>query len=194
MEGILTATNEQKVKLIRERFKELKTKDINFVSDYSLLEIHILSEYDFLSLPKTKGRELKIEMLKFIQETLDSRLKVLKKDLKIVKQRVKEQKAIVKRVKSSTTKSRTKAKSFKVDHLLQKYKVSPDLSLIVGSKPMTRATIVKNLWDYIKKNNLQNPSNRRNILADDLLLKIFKKKEISMFELGNGISSHIFKV
>ena len=65
------------------------------------------------------------------------------------------------------------------------------LAAIVGSKPLPRTEVVKKLWAYIKKNNLQNPKNRRNIFADVKLEPIFKAKEISMFEMTKKVSKHL---
>ena len=48
-------------------------------------------------------------------------------------------------------------------------KLSADLEAVVGKGPMPRSEVVKKLWAYIKKNNLQNPKNKRNIVADDKL-------------------------
>jgi upstream activation factor subunit UAF30 len=57
------------------------------------------------------------------------------------------------------------------------------LAEIVGNKPLPRTAVVSKIWDYIKKNNLQNPKNKRNILADDKLAKLFGKKEVTMFDI-----------
>jgi len=66
------------------------------------------------------------------------------------------------------------------------------LSDIIGNKPVPRTEIVKKLWVYIKKNNLQDSKNRRNINADAKLLKFFDgKKQVSMFELAKFIGSHV---
>ncbi len=65
------------------------------------------------------------------------------------------------------------------------------LAEIVGVKPLPRTQVVSKLWEYIKKHNLQNPKNRRNILADDKLLKIFGKKEVTMFELAGIVGKHL---
>ena len=67
-----------------------------------------------------------------------------------------------------------------------------DLAAIVGGAPLPRTELTKKLWDYIKKNNLQDPSNRRNINADDKLLPIFDgKKQVNMFEMTKLVSKHI---
>ncbi len=65
------------------------------------------------------------------------------------------------------------------------------LGAIVGTKPLPRTQVVAKLWDYIKKNNLQNPKNKRNILADEKLTKLFGKKEVTMFELAGLIGKHL---
>ena len=72
--------------------------------------------------------------------------------------------------------------------------VQPDaaLSVVVGAKPLPRGALTKKLWDYIKKNKLQDTKNRRNINADDALKVIFGgKKTVSMFEMTKLVSKHI---
>ena len=72
--------------------------------------------------------------------------------------------------------------------------MTPDthLALVVGSKPIPRTEITKKLWAYIKKNDLQNPANRREIVADDKLKPIFGgKKKVNMFEMTKLISKHL---
>jgi upstream activation factor subunit UAF30 len=71
-------------------------------------------------------------------------------------------------------------------------KLSADLEAVVGKGPMPRSEVVKGLWVYIKKNDLQNPKNKRNILADDNLQKVFGgKKEVTMFEMTKLVSAHL---
>jgi len=66
------------------------------------------------------------------------------------------------------------------------------LQPIVGSKPMPRTEVTKKLWDYIKKNKLQDAKERRNINADDNLKKVFGgKKTVSMFEMTKLVSKHL---
>lgn len=70
--------------------------------------------------------------------------------------------------------------------------LSADLEAVVGAGPMPRSQVVKKLWEYIKKNNLQNPANKRNILADEKLKAIFGGKgEVTMFEMTKLVSAHI---
>ena len=71
--------------------------------------------------------------------------------------------------------------------------MTPDAALaeVIGSKPMPRTEITKQLWVYIKKNNLQDKVNRRNINADDKLKAVFGgKKTVSMFEMTKLVSTH----
>jgi upstream activation factor subunit UAF30 len=68
---------------------------------------------------------------------------------------------------------------------------SAELANVIGSSAVARTEVVKKLWAYIKKNNLQNPKNKRNILADDKLAKVFGKKEVTMFELASLIGKHL---
>lgn len=69
--------------------------------------------------------------------------------------------------------------------------LSAELEAVVGKGPMPRSQVVKKLWEYIKKNNLQNPANKRNIFADDKLKPIFKKAEVNMFEMTKLVSAHL---
>jgi upstream activation factor subunit UAF30 len=70
--------------------------------------------------------------------------------------------------------------------------IGPALQPVVGSKPLPRTEVVKKLWQYIKKNNLQDPKQRRNINADENLKKVFNgKKTVSMFEMTKLVSKHL---
>jgi upstream activation factor subunit UAF30 len=76
--------------------------------------------------------------------------------------------------------------------LLKPLNLSPELEEVVGKGPMPRSQVVKKLWEYIKARNLQNPSNKRNIMADDKLKAIFGGKgEVSMFEMTKLVSAHM---
>ena len=68
---------------------------------------------------------------------------------------------------------------------------SADLAAIVGAGPLPRSEIVSKMWDHIKKNNLQNPANKREILADDKLKKVFGGDKATMFELNKHIAKHV---
>ncbi len=76
--------------------------------------------------------------------------------------------------------------------LMKPLNLSADLEAVVGKGPISRGQVVKGLWDYIKKHNLQNPKNKRNILADDKLKKLFGGKgEVTMFEMTKLVSPHM---
>ncbi len=71
---------------------------------------------------------------------------------------------------------------------------SATLAPVTGSKALPRTEVAKKLWAYIKKNNLQDKKNRRNINADDTLKAIFGgKKTVSMFEMTKLVSKHLKK-
>lgn len=68
---------------------------------------------------------------------------------------------------------------------------SADLAVIVGNKPLARSEVVKKMWVYIKKNNLQDKTNKRMINSDDKLGKVFGKKQVSMFEMNKILAKHL---
>ncbi len=74
---------------------------------------------------------------------------------------------------------------------MQAFTPSADLAAVIGAAAAARTEVVKKLWAYIKKHNLQNPKNKRNILADEKLAKVFGKKEVTMFELASLIGKHL---
>ena len=70
--------------------------------------------------------------------------------------------------------------------------VRTELAAVVGKGPMPRTQVTKKLWAYIKKHKCQNPNNRRNIVPDENLAKIFGgKKEINMFDMTKKVSKHL---
>ncbi len=70
--------------------------------------------------------------------------------------------------------------------------ISSDLAEVVGKGPMPRSEVVKKLWVYIKKNDLQDPKNKRNINADEALKKVFGGKSVvNMFEMTKLVSKHL---
>ncbi|MCM1129718.1 MAG: SWIB/MDM2 domain-containing protein [Alistipes senegalensis] len=69
---------------------------------------------------------------------------------------------------------------------------SAELGAVIGTSPMPRTEVTKKIWDYIKKNNLQDSANRRMINADDKLKPVFGgKKQVSMFEMTKLVSAHL---
>ena len=80
----------------------------------------------------------------------------------------------------------------KADGLSKPLQPSPELAEIVGDKPISRGDVVSKVWEYIKKNDLQNPENKREILADEKLEKVFGgKKSVTMFEMNKHFSNHL---
>jgi chromatin remodeling complex protein RSC6 len=76
--------------------------------------------------------------------------------------------------------------------LMKPMNLSGDLEAVIGKGPMSRGEVVKKLWEYIKKNDLQNPANKRNILADAKLKVLFGgKDEVTMFEMTKLVSPHL---
>ncbi|ADI37749.1 putative uncharacterized protein [Waddlia chondrophila 2032/99] len=70
--------------------------------------------------------------------------------------------------------------------------VSDALAEIVGKGPMARTEVTKKLWDYIKKNKLQDPNNKRNIVPDQKLAKVFGSTQaIDMFKMTSKVSKHL---
>lgn len=70
--------------------------------------------------------------------------------------------------------------------------LSPELEAVTGKGPMPRSEVVKALWAYIKKNDLQDPKNKRNINADDKLKVVFGGKAVvNMFEMTKLVSAHL---
>jgi upstream activation factor subunit UAF30 len=71
--------------------------------------------------------------------------------------------------------------------------VTPDaqLAAIIGKDPLPRSEMTKKIWDYIKKNNLQDSQNKRNINADDKLRPIFGKDQVTMFEMTKLVNQHV---
>ena len=93
---------------------------------------------------------------------------------------------------AKSTKATAKSSTRKVNPaLMQPLQPSKELAAVVGSEPLPRPQVVKKVWDYIKKNNLQNPSNKREIKADDKLRKVFGKDKVTMFEMNKHLASHL---
>ena len=68
---------------------------------------------------------------------------------------------------------------------------SPELGAIVGNDKLPRSQVISKVWEYIKANNLQNPANKREILADAKLEKVFGRKSCTMFEMNKYIAAHV---
>ncbi|MDO7841212.1 SWIB/MDM2 domain-containing protein [Sphingomonas immobilis] len=68
---------------------------------------------------------------------------------------------------------------------------SPELGAIVGTDKLPRSEVISKVWEYIKKHDLQNPANKREILADEKLKKIFGKDSVTMFEMNKHLAGHM---
>ena len=68
---------------------------------------------------------------------------------------------------------------------------SKELAAVVGAHDMPRTEVISKVWDYIRKHNLQNPENKREILADDKLKAVFGQDKATMFEMNKLLSAHL---
>jgi chromatin remodeling complex protein RSC6 len=68
---------------------------------------------------------------------------------------------------------------------------SATLAAVIGPGAIPRTEVTKKIWEYIKKHDLQDPQNKRNINADDKLRPLFGKDQVSMFEMTKLISGHL---
>ena len=75
--------------------------------------------------------------------------------------------------------------------LQQPLRPSAELAAVVGPGPLPRGEVVSKIGEYIKANNLQTPENRREILADDRLGKVFGKDRVTMFEMNKHLARHL---
>ncbi|MEK6690218.1 MAG: SWIB/MDM2 domain-containing protein [Nitrospirota bacterium] len=112
---------------------------------------------------------------------------VKKKNVKkVAKKKVANKKVVKKKVKKA------KAKRKPNPAFMKPMRISDALSKIVGSKPLPRTEVTKKLWQYIKKNRLQDAVNKRNINADENLMPIFGgSRTVSMFEMTKLVSRHL---
>jgi upstream activation factor subunit UAF30 len=112
------------------------------------------------------------------------------------KKKSKAKKSAKKATKKKTVKKATKkaAKKKRTPNAAFMKPMQPDeaLAAVVGSGPLPRTEITKKLWQYIKRNGLQDAKVRRNINADDKLGRVFGgKKQVSMFEMTKLVNKHI---
>lgn len=109
-----------------------------------------------------------------------------KKVKKVAKKKVAKKKVVKKKVKKA------KAKRKPNPAFMKPMRISDALSKIVGSKPLPRTEVTKKLWQYIKRNRLQDAVNKRNINADENLMPIFGgRRTVSMFEMTKLVSRHL---
>ncbi len=97
-----------------------------------------------------------------------------------------------KATKKATKKTKTKSKRKPNAAFMKKMSVSDALAAVIGKGAFARTEVVSALWKYIKKHNLQDPKNRRNIRADAKLKPVFGGKAVvNMFEMTKHISKHL---
>ena len=95
------------------------------------------------------------------------------------------------KAKASTTAAKdTPAKEVN-PALMKPLQPSKELAAVVGSDPLPRPEVVSKVWDYIKRNKLQNPQNKREIMADETLQAVFGKDRVTMFEMNKHIAQHL---
>jgi upstream activation factor subunit UAF30 len=75
--------------------------------------------------------------------------------------------------------------------LMKPLQPSKELSAVVGSKPLPRPEVVSKVWNYIKRNKLQDPQNKREIMADEKLQAVFGKDRVTMFEMNKHLAQHL---
>ena len=130
-----------------------------------------------------------IKMLTIIKEEKMAKKTVVKKivakakaaEKKVVKKVAAVKKTVVKKVKRAPNPA-----------FMKPMQISDALAKIVGSKPLPRTEVTKKLWEYIKKNKLQDSVNRRDINADENLKAIFGgKSKVSMFEMTKLVNKHL---
>jgi len=118
--------------------------------------------------------------------------KAAKKPAKKAAKKAASKKAAKKPAKKAVKAAKPKAKRKPNPALMKPVQPDAVLGAVVGSKPAPRGQITKKLWDYIKKNGLQDKKNRRNINADAALKAVFGgKTQVSMFEMTKLVSKHI---
>ena len=101
-------------------------------------------------------------------------------------------KAAKKTARRSTRKTAKKATKRKPNAAFMKpMNPSPQLAEVIGSSPMPRTEVTKKLWAYIKRKGLQDKKNRRMINADENLRPIFKRDQVSMFEMTKLVNRHL---
>ena len=117
-----------------------------------------------------------------------------KKGKKAAKKPAARKSAAKKPMKKVAAKKPAKAKSKRKPNaaFMKPMNPSATLAAVVGSSPMPRTEVTSKLWGYIKKNNLQDKTNRRMINADDKLKEVFGgKRQVSMFEMTKLVSKHL---
>ena len=90
-----------------------------------------------------------------------------------------------------TKTSKSKTSEGKPNALQKPLQPSKELAAVVGPSPLPRGQVVSKIWEYIRANNLQNPENRREIMADNKLREVFGKDKVTMFEMNKHLTQHL---
>jgi len=146
-----------------------------------------------LSLSRRQGGMDKVELPNVITRLEDSSM-AAKKGKKPAKKPAAKKAPAKKPMKKAAAKkpAAKKAKRKPNAAFMKPMNVSSTLAAVIGSNPMPRTEVTSKLWGYIKKNNLQDKTNRRMINADDKLKDVFGgKKQVSMFEMTKLVSKHL---
>jgi upstream activation factor subunit UAF30 len=100
---------------------------------------------------------------------------------------------MAKSASKATEKKATEPKAVRKPNaaLMKPLKPSAELAAVVGAEPLARPEVVSKVWEYIKKHKLQNPANKREIVADAKLEKVFGKKTVTMFEMNKHLAAHL---
>lgn len=93
--------------------------------------------------------------------------------------------------KTKPVTSKDPAVAPKPNALLKPLQPSPQLAEIVGAAPISRGQVVIKVWEYIRAHKLQNPANKREILADAKLKSVFGRDKCTMFEMNKYLSQHL---
>ena len=94
--------------------------------------------------------------------------------------------------KAQGSEATAKSTEGKKPNALQKpLQPSKELAAVVGAEPLSRGEVVSKVWEYIKQHNLQNPENRREIVADEKLEAVLGKKKVTMFEMNKHLARHL---
>merc|ERR1712179_867593 len=92
---------------------------------------------------------------------------------------------------SSPVKESSPEKPKKITGVMKPIKLSADLAAIVGTKEASRAECIKQLWAYMKKNNLQDPENKQYFTPDKKMAKIFGTEKLRGFGMAKFLNAHL---
>jgi chromatin remodeling complex protein RSC6 len=90
-----------------------------------------------------------------------------------------------------TKSSEKKVNAGKPNALQKPVRPSEELAAVIGPNPLPRAEVVSKIWEYIRSHRLQNPENRREIVADAKLRKVFGADRVTMFEMNKHLTRHL---